>query len=137
VSPDGPTEPGDTELCADRQRWRFNGQAGTRRAVAPPWLHSLCGALVFPAPTVEKRKSTRGPQPWRRREEEREEEEFFYHYKNDLKRHAHTPSGDAGADLKEEEERSLIVDLKSGVQPWGAKHVRDHHPFLWNKAQPN
>jgi hypothetical protein len=24
------------------------------------------------------------------------EEEFFNHYKNDLKRHAHTPSGDAG-----------------------------------------
>ena len=29
-----------------------------------------------------------------------EEEEFFHHYKNDLERHAHTPSGDAGADLK-------------------------------------
>jgi hypothetical protein len=29
-----------------------------------------------------------------------EEEEFFNHYKNDLKRHAHTPSGVAGADLK-------------------------------------
>ena len=28
------------------------------------------------------------------------EEEFFNHYKNDLKRHAHTPSGVAGADLK-------------------------------------
>ena len=28
------------------------------------------------------------------------EEEFFNHYKNDPKRHAHTPSGDAGADLK-------------------------------------
>jgi len=26
-----------------------------------------------------------------------EEEEFFNHYKNDLKRHAHTPSGVAGA----------------------------------------
>ena len=25
-------------------------------------------------------------------EEEEEEEEFFNHYKNDLKRHAHTPS---------------------------------------------
>ena len=25
-----------------------------------------------------------------------EEEEFFNHYKNDLKRHAHTLSGDAG-----------------------------------------
>ena len=32
--------------------------------------------------------------------EEEEEEEFFNHYKNDLKRHAHTPSGVAGADLK-------------------------------------
>ena len=31
--------------------------------------------------------------------EEEEEEEFFNHYKNDLKRHAHTPSGVAGADL--------------------------------------
>jgi len=28
---------------------------------------------------------------------EEEEEEFFNHYKNDLKRHAHTPSGVAGA----------------------------------------
>ena len=35
-----------------------------------------------------------------RRREEEEEEEFFNHYKNDLKRHAHTPSGVAGADLK-------------------------------------
>jgi len=35
-----------------------------------------------------------------REEEEEEEEEFFNHYKNDLKRHAHGPSGDAGADLK-------------------------------------
>ena len=33
-------------------------------------------------------------------EEEEEEEEFFNHYKNDLERHAHTPSGVAGADLK-------------------------------------
>jgi len=30
---------------------------------------------------------------------EEEEEEFFNHYKNDLERHAHTPSGVAGADL--------------------------------------
>jgi len=35
-----------------------------------------------------------------REEEEEEEEEFFNHYKNDLERHAHTPSGVAGADLK-------------------------------------
>jgi len=34
------------------------------------------------------------------RRQEEEEEEFFNHYKNDLKRHAHTLSGDAGADLK-------------------------------------
>jgi hypothetical protein len=31
-----------------------------------------------------------------RSEREEEEEEFFNHYKNDLKRHAHTPSGVAG-----------------------------------------
>jgi hypothetical protein len=37
---------------------------------------------------------------WCEEEEEEEEEEFFNHYKNDLKRHAHTLSGDAGADLK-------------------------------------
>jgi hypothetical protein len=30
-------------------------------------------------------------------EEEEEEEEFFNHYKNDQERHAHTPSGVAGA----------------------------------------
>ena len=34
----------------------------------------------------------------RREEEEQEEEEFFNHYRNDLKRHAHTPSVVAGAD---------------------------------------
>jgi len=34
-------------------------------------------------------------------EEEEEEELFFIHYKNDLKRHAHTPG-------EEEEERDLI-----------------------------
>jgi hypothetical protein len=33
-------------------------------------------------------------------EEGEEEEELFNHDKNDLKRHAHTPSGVAGADLK-------------------------------------
>ena len=33
-----------------------------------------------------------------------EEEEFFNHYKNDLKRHAHTPSGDAGAREDDEDE---------------------------------
>jgi hypothetical protein len=33
-------------------------------------------------------------------EKEEEEEEFINHYKNDLKRHSHTLSGDAGADLK-------------------------------------
>jgi len=31
------------------------------------------------------------------KEEEEGQEEFFNHYKNDLKRHAHTMSGDAGA----------------------------------------
>jgi len=34
----------------------------------------------------------------RRRREEEEEEEFLNHYKNDPKRHTHTPSGVAGAD---------------------------------------
>ena len=43
---------------------------------------------------------TRGSSSSWEEEEEEEEEEFFNHYKNDLKRHAHTPSGDAGADLK-------------------------------------
>jgi hypothetical protein len=51
-----------------------------------------------------------------------EEPKFFNHCKNYLKRHAHTLSGDAGADLKSRsggahrtsttEERSLIKDLK-------------------------
>jgi len=47
---------------------------------------------------VEPAHSRRGFGSGRREEEEEEEEEFFNHYKNDLKRHAHTPSGDAGAD---------------------------------------
>jgi len=33
--------------------------------------------------------------------EEEEEEEFFNHYKNDLERHAHTPSGVAGDEVGE------------------------------------
>jgi len=37
--------------------------------------------------------------PVRRGAEEEEEEEFFNHYKNNLKRHAHPLSVDAGADL--------------------------------------
>jgi hypothetical protein len=32
-------------------------------------------------------------------EEEEEEEEFFNHYKNDLKRHAHTPSELSGKEV--------------------------------------
>ena len=43
---------------------------------------------------------TRGSSSSWEEEVEEEEEEFFNHYKNDLKRHAHTPSGVAGADLK-------------------------------------
>jgi len=34
-----------------------------------------------------------------RRRRRKEEEEFFNHFRNDLKRHAHNPSGVAGADL--------------------------------------
>jgi hypothetical protein len=45
--------------------------------------------------SIQKVSTTCGP---RRRRRRREEE--FFHYKNDLKRHAHTPSGVAGADLK-------------------------------------
>jgi hypothetical protein len=36
----------------------------------------------------------------RRRREGEDEEELFNHYKNDLKRRAHTPSGVAGTDQK-------------------------------------
>jgi hypothetical protein len=36
--------------------------------------------------------------PWKRRLQE-EEEDSFNHYKNNLKRHAHTLSGDASVDL--------------------------------------
>jgi hypothetical protein len=51
-------------------------------------------------PPGTRSSRARAPPYWREEEEEEEEEEFFNHYKNDLKRHAHTPSGDAGADLK-------------------------------------
>jgi len=47
-------------------------------------------------------------------EEEEEEEEFFNHYKNDLERHAHTPSGVAGAQVFSQQfvvpERRLVRD---------------------------
>jgi len=49
-------------------------------------------------------------------DEDEDEEEFCNHYKNDLERHAHTPSGVAGADLNS--------------QAGGAK---DSHPLT---AQP-
>ena len=57
-----------------------------------PYSKVLKGALLPCCPRAGTRR--------REEEEEEEEEEFFNHYKNDLKRHAHTPSGDAGADLK-------------------------------------
>jgi hypothetical protein len=45
-------------------------------------------------------------------EREEKEEEFFNHCKNDLKRHAHTLSGDAGADLKSR------VETRGGKAAW-------------------
>ena len=62
-------------------------------------------------PPGTRSSRARAPPYWReffgrpRLEEEEEEEEFFNHYKNDLERHAHTPSGVAGADLKSQGER--------------------------------
>jgi len=47
-----------------------------------------------------RRRRRRGFICIRRRRRRKEEEEFFNHYKNDLERHAHTPSGVARADLK-------------------------------------
>jgi len=46
-----------------------------------------------------------------------EEEEFFNHYKNDLERHAHTPSGVAGADLKSQSGGSLRTPTLSRFSP--------------------
>ena len=53
----------------------------------------------------------------RRAEEEEEEEEFFNHYKNDLERHAHTPSGVAGADLKSQSGGALRTPTLSRFSP--------------------
>ena len=53
-------------------------------------LHPRRLRTRFPFPTTVSSSSS----------SEEEEEEFFNHYKNDLERHAHTPSGVAGADLK-------------------------------------
>ena len=50
-------------------------------------------------------------------EEEEEEEEFFNHYKNDLERHAHTPSGVAGADLKSQSGGALRTPTLSRFSP--------------------
>ena len=47
----------------------------------------------------------------------REEEEFFNHYKNDLERHAHTPSGVAGADLKSQSGGALRTPTLSRFSP--------------------
>jgi len=47
-------------------------------------------------------------------EEEEEEEEFFHHYKNNLERHAHTPSGVAGADLKSQSGGALRTPPSHG-----------------------
>ena len=51
------------------------------------------------------------------RRQEEEEEEFFNHYKNDLKRHAHTLSGDAGADLKSQSGGALRTPTLSRFSP--------------------
>ena len=48
---------------------------------------------------------------------EEEEEEFFNHYKNDLERHAHTPSGVAGADLKSQSGGALRTPTLSRFSP--------------------
>ena len=45
------------------------------------------------------------------------EEEFFNHYKNDLERHAHTPSGVAGADLKSQLGGALRTPTLSRFSP--------------------
>ena len=53
----------------------------------------------------------------RRAEEEEEEKEFFNHYKNDLERRAHTPSGVAGADLKSQSGGALRTPTLSRFSP--------------------
>jgi len=50
-------------------------------------------------------------------EEEEEEEGFFNHYKNVLKRHAHTPSGVAGADPKSQSGGALRTPTLSRFSP--------------------
>jgi len=52
-----------------------------------------------------------------KRREEEEEEEFFNHYKNDLERHAHTPSGVAGTDLKSQSGGALRTPTLSRFSP--------------------
>jgi len=47
------------------------------------------------------------------RAEKEEEEEFLNHYKNVLKRHAHTPSGVVGADLKSQAEGAFRTEHAS------------------------
>jgi hypothetical protein len=68
------------------------------------WDSGACFWCISAAVRCQKKKFHLQPRPCppppREEEEEEEEEEFFNHYKNDLKRHAHTPSGVAGADLK-------------------------------------
>jgi hypothetical protein len=46
-----------------------------------------------------------------------EEEEFFNHYKHDLERHAHTPSGVAGAELKSQSGGALGTPTLSRFSP--------------------
>ena len=74
----------------------------TNRALVFLMLRCIYQMIVggFYSEVALQNQKTEGTVHTKHQEEEEEEEEFFNHYKNDLKRHAHTPSGVAGADLK-------------------------------------
>ena len=87
--PKGPPsiKKGRTSSCATRPNWDSSSPPSARSSGTTP--------STSPSPFYD-----RGGREGGGVQEEEEEEEFFNHYKNDLKRHAHTPSGVAGTDLK-------------------------------------
>ena len=137
VSLDGPTEPGDTRLCADRQLPTFCGQAGTRRAVPPApgaasppgWGFQPWGRGEWRSRSTAWRRPLHGRHLWPERD--RRHHAGNLTHRNILAR-PRRAAPRVGALTRVERRISAAPRLKKqnqpgglnpGNQPWGAKRA--------------
>ena len=140
VSLDGPTEPGDTRLCADRQLPTFCGQAGTRRAVPPApgaasppgWGFQPWGRGEWRSRSTAWRRPLHGRHLWPERD--RRHHAGNLTHRNILAR-PRRAAPRVGALTRVERRISAAPRLKKqnqpgglnpGNQPWGAKRESHH-----------